>query len=58
MNWTNIILIVAIAIGLWVTSLIVCRMISKQSIKAWAFITMAIAWTTVISHYLGLWGIT
>lgn len=55
MNWTNIILIVAIAMGLWVTSLIVCRMISKQSIRAWAFITMAISWTIVITYYLGLW---
>lgn len=56
MNWINIILIVAIAVGIWVTSLIVCRMIRKFSVGTWQFIVMAIAWTTVITHYLGLWG--
>lgn len=54
--WINIILIMAIAVGIWITSLIVCLMISKQNVSKWHFIIMAIAWTTVISHYLGLWG--
>lgn len=56
MVWINIILIMAIAVGIWTTSLIVCLMISKQGVSKWHFIVMAIAWTAVISHYLGLWG--
>ena len=55
MSWINIILIVAFAVGIWITSLIVCRMIRKYSIGKWQFIIMAIAWTIIITYYLGLW---
>ena len=57
MNLTNIILIVAFAIGIWATLLTIGKIIYRNTVKFPFFIIMALAWTTIITYYIGLWSI-
>ena len=52
---TTILLCFAIAFAIWSTTLFICKMIRGQFIHWCIFMFVAISWTFVITHFIGIW---
>ena len=52
---TTILFILALAISIWITALMIFRAFYKESICAWHFILFALSWTALITHFIDIW---
>lgn len=51
----NILFCLALAVGIWITSIIACKMIRGEPIYWWHFVLFAINWTAVITNCIDIW---
>ena len=50
----TILFCLALAAGIWSTSLIICKMIYKEAIRWWLFILFSINWTVVVMYCIDI----
>lgn len=48
-------IVFAIAFAIWSTTLFICKMVRGQFIHWCIFMFIAISWTFVITHFIGIW---
>lgn len=52
---TNIILVIAIFFAIWFTIINTAKLILQNAIPSLNFLILAIAYTVIITHYIGIW---
>lgn len=52
---TTILFVWALATTIWVTAIMIFRAFYKTTIYALHFILFALGWTSIITHFIGIW---
>lgn len=52
---TTILFCLALAIGIWSTAIIICKMIRGEAIYGWHFTLFSVSLTAVITHCINIW---
>lgn len=55
MQLDNIIFVAFIFLSVWMTTIILAKMVYKNSISLWRFLIMAIGYTGIITRVIGIW---
>ena len=52
---TTILFVLALAVSIWVTVLMIFRAFYQLSIYAWHFILFTLSWTALVTHFINIW---
>ena len=52
---TTILFVLALATSIWITALMIARVLYNERIFAWHFIFFALSWTAIITHFIDIW---
>lgn len=52
---TTILFVLALAASIWITALMIVKVLYKASICVWHFIFFALSWTAIITHFIDIW---